>query len=415
MALRSLRRTAEAADAGVAAGDGDASKRTSARTRPCSSTSTDSSALNNWLSQNGFAIPAAVTPVIDAYVAEGFDFLAMKLLPNEGVQAMRPVRVTMPGASLSLPLRMAAVGTGATVGITIWVVSDGRYEPQNFPFFHIDDSALVWDWSTSISNYTTLRAQNEAALGGKGWEIESSIDLNEQLISSVIQSGGVYYGGGFGSAPPDDAGADYLPILAQEDGGADGGEEGGVAETADQVRADDIAALFAGMNGPTVRVTRMRSDISHAAMTADFVLQASPDQSELSNIRERHAEREPAVPHLQQLLGRRQRHPGAGRRGQREQRGDERRRRLRHVATGERRPCPELRGARGARRAHRGPRRQGAALAEASLTTLTPRRPLACPTLCVGRRGAAARVRARGRGSRRGGTAASAPTCRWTR
>ena len=155
---------------------------------------TDSGALDSWLAQNGFDIPADVVPVIDAYVTEGFDFLAMKLLPNQGVQAMRPVRVTTPGASLSLPLRMAAVGTGATVGITIWVVSDGRYEPQNFPFFHIDDSALVWDFSTSSSNYTTLRAQNEAALGGKGWEIESSIDLNQQLITNVILSGGQYYG-----------------------------------------------------------------------------------------------------------------------------------------------------------------------------------------------------------------------------
>jgi hypothetical protein len=60
---------------------------------------------------------------------------------------------------------------------------------------------------------------------------------------------------------------------------------GNITETADQVRNDDINALFAGMSGPNVMVSRMRSDISHAAMTADFVLEASPDQSELSNIR----------------------------------------------------------------------------------------------------------------------------------
>ena len=51
------------------------------------------------------------------------------------------------------------------------------------------------------------------------------------------------------------------------------------------MRTDDINALFAGLAGPTVRVTRIRSDIAHAAMTADFVLQASTDQSELSNVR----------------------------------------------------------------------------------------------------------------------------------
>jgi hypothetical protein len=237
--------------------------------------STDPMALNIWLLQNGFDIPADVQAVIDEYVAEGFDFLALKLLPGQGVQAMRPVRVTTPGASLSLPLRMAAIGTGVTVGITIWVVGDGRYEPQNFPFFRIQDSQLVWDWSTGSSNYTTLRAQNEQALGGRGWEIEASLGLNEDVIRSVITNGGTYYGGYYQGAPSD-ATVDYLPATNPD----------GTAETADQVRDDDVNALFAGMAAPVVRITRMRSDISHAAMTKDFVLQASADQSELSNVRQ---------------------------------------------------------------------------------------------------------------------------------
>jgi MYXO-CTERM domain-containing protein len=245
-------------------------------------TNGDPTALNTWLATNGFNIPADVVPTLDAYVREGFDFLAMKLLPDQGVQSMRPVRVTTSGASLSLPLRMAAIGTGATVGITIWVVGDGRYEPQNFPFFHIEDASLVWDFSTSSSNYTTLRQQYEQALGGKGWEIESSISLGEDLVSNVILSGGTYYGygygpGGYPGAGTADAGGDYLPTTSAD---------GGIAETSDQVRADDIKTLFAGMAGPSVRVTRIRSDISHAAMTTDFVLQASQDQSALSNVRQ---------------------------------------------------------------------------------------------------------------------------------
>ena len=69
-----------------------------------------------------------IDPIIAAYVNEGFDFLALKLQPGQGVQAMRPVRVTTQGAGLTLPLRMVAAGTGATVGITLWVVADGRYE-----------------------------------------------------------------------------------------------------------------------------------------------------------------------------------------------------------------------------------------------------------------------------------------------
>jgi Uncharacterized protein conserved in bacteria (DUF2330) len=242
--------------------------------------STDSSALDNWLTQNGYDVSAAVQTILDAYVTEGFDFLAMKLLPNQGVQAMRPVRVTTPGASLSLPLRMASVGTGAITGITIWVVADGRYEPQNFPFFHIDDSQLVWDWSSNISNYTTLRVQEEANLKNAGWEIESSIALNQQVVTNVILSGGQYYGNGLASSTPIDATQDYLPVGDPDAGATDGGYE-----SAEQVRDDDITTLFAGLTGSTHRVTRIRSDIAQTAMTTDFVLQAAADQSELSNIR----------------------------------------------------------------------------------------------------------------------------------
>ena len=244
--------------------------------------STDSSALDAWLAQNGYNIPAAVQPILDAYVKEGSDFLAMKLLPNQGVQAMRPVRVTTAGAGLSLPLRMASIGTGAVTGITIWVVADGRYEPQNFPFFHIDDSQLVWDWSSNLSNYTTLRVQKESALKNAGWEIESSIALNEQSRQERHHERRPVLRKRPGLEPPVSATQDYLPI-GSADAGAGASDAG--YESADQVRDDDINTLFAGLSGSTVRVTRIRSDIAQTAMTTDFVLQASADQSELSNVR----------------------------------------------------------------------------------------------------------------------------------
>ena len=244
--------------------------------------SSDSGALESWLTANGYNIPAAVQPILDAYVKEGFDFLAMKLLPNQGVQAMRPVRVTTTGSSFSLPLRMASVGTGAVTGITIWVVAEGRYEPQNFPFFRIDDSQLVWDWKTNSSNYTTLRTQKEASLKNAGWEIESSIALSEQVLRNVILSGGQYYGNGLSSSAPSDATQDYLSIGTADLTG-DGGDGG--YESAELVRDDDINTLFAGLTGSTVRVTRMRSDIAQKAMTSDLVMRAASDQSELSNVR----------------------------------------------------------------------------------------------------------------------------------
>jgi MYXO-CTERM domain-containing protein len=246
--------------------------------------SSDGSALTNWLSAHGYVLPAADAPVIDAYVAQHFNFLALKLVPGEGVQAMQPVRVTSTGASISLPLHMVAVGTGATTGITIWVVADGRWEPQNFPTFTITDPELTWDWTTGSSNYETLRLSKEAALKGRGWQIESSLELNQASIQDSLLTA-IEYGG---------ASAGLYTAATSSDGGADGGDAAtGVVDAGDdadasaaidQAAIQDLAVLFAGVAKPNVRITRMRSDVAHSALSNDMFLQAASDQSELTNV-----------------------------------------------------------------------------------------------------------------------------------
>ena len=231
--------------------------------------STDPTALNQWLTDHGYLIPDDVKPIVGAYVNEHYDFLALKLVPGAGVNSMRPVRVSTPGGSPVLPLRMVAAGTGATVGITLWVVGDGRYEPQNFPEFAITADDLVWDWHTSSSNFAQLRADRTNASGGKAWETESSVAFSKSQIIRTITYAGY---------PGYDAGTDYL--------GVDAGD-GGSGEDPSQVRQDDVDTLFAGMNpdGDSVRITRLRSDLAHAALANDLVLQAPADQSELSTVR----------------------------------------------------------------------------------------------------------------------------------
>jgi hypothetical protein len=264
--------------------------------------SDDGSALTSWLDEHNYVVPKADAPVIAAYVAAHFDFLALRLAPGEGVHAMQPVRVTSKGAAISLPLHMVAVGTGSTTGITIYVVADGRWEPQNFPTFTISDSEISWDWTTSSSNYETLRLSKEAAFNGRGWQIESSLEVNRYTIESALQSNiqndtnGV---GGYLLPPvPLDAGADASEAGSKREGGSsldaaspdggegDGGESlaesgfyPGLGELADQ----DLAVLFTGISGGSVRITRMRSDVAHSALSEDMYLQASADQNELTN------------------------------------------------------------------------------------------------------------------------------------
>jgi hypothetical protein len=219
---------------------------------------TDPNALEAWLAQNGFVVPEDVKPVVDAYVAEKFDFLALRLLPGKGVNDMRPVRVTTAGPNAVLPLRMVAAGTGPVVGITLWVVAEGRYEPQNFPWFRIRDDELAWDWTHDRSDYVELRAQKTEAANGRAWNIESSTTPGAAFIQA--------------SFPDDNGSIGYAGDYLADDAAQKSGE---------QVRKDDLAALFAAAALGSARITRMRADLSHAALATDLVMVAAPDQSVL--------------------------------------------------------------------------------------------------------------------------------------
>ncbi|MBX3185731.1 MAG: DUF2330 domain-containing protein [Labilithrix sp.] len=239
---------------------------------------TDPAALQSWLAANNFTVPPDVQPVVNQYVTEKFDFLALKLIPGKDVKDMRPVRVTTKGAVAVLPLRMVAAGTGPVVGISLWIVGEGRYEPQNFPSFIIATDEIAWDWTQSKSNYTEIRAARTTAGGGRAWEIESSTLVQRGDIENAIRTGFVPTPGGGrpGGAPqnPDDQ---YLPVQDAQ---------GAVTKSAEQVRAEDLTTLTYGVPSASLRITRMRADLAHAALDVDLVMTASQDQAVLSNVRQ---------------------------------------------------------------------------------------------------------------------------------
>ena len=219
--------------------------------------STDPMALRSWLAMHGYNVPAADGPVIDAYVAEGFNFLALKLVPGQGVSAMRPVRITTQGATPTLPLRMVAVGSGAITPITLWVIAEGRYDTVNLPSFQIDPGALVWDWDTQSSNYTTLKQKIFAASGNKGWVVEAAEPFSMFLIQNQL--------GGLVQSDP--VGSGYADAMGQN---------------ADKNLADDMATLFAGIADGSVWITRFEGELSRAALGADLQIAAAADQTPLN-------------------------------------------------------------------------------------------------------------------------------------
>jgi hypothetical protein len=229
--------------------------------------SSQGQALGAWLTANGYNVAASLQPLIDAFTTEGFDFIALKLAPGEGVQAMQPVRVVTEGADLSLPLRMVAAGAGANVAIELWVLGEGVYQPQNFPQSTIDFSQLLWDPSTQVSNYTTLASSALATSGGRSWLTESA--------------GPVPLGSSSGPNPPLDVTYEQscvpqtiTPPQCDDDAGADGGT---CAPTV--IPCDDLDVAMTGITDGSFYVTRMRASLPSSALAADLVLEAAASQA----------------------------------------------------------------------------------------------------------------------------------------
>jgi MYXO-CTERM domain-containing protein len=215
--------------------------------------SSDPNALRNWLVENGYNIPDDITPVINAYVSEGFDFIALKLAPGEGVSSMRPVRITTPGAGNEMPLRMVAAGTGAVTPITLWVLGEGRYEPTNFSSFEIRSPEVVWNWDTQSSNYNELRSQGFAATGGRSWLVAAAEPLSVYGIRDSL----LYL-------------AQYQP---EESGYADENGEGAV----DAAQAD-MDALLSNIPENALWVSRLYGELSRAALGTDLEIGAAVNQ-----------------------------------------------------------------------------------------------------------------------------------------
>jgi hypothetical protein len=225
---------------------------------------------------------------------------------------------------------------GTKVGITLYVIGEGRYESQNFPNALFNDSQLLWDGANSRSNYLDVSAKIMASNGGRTWLTEfaqkADVVASSQASGLVGEtsycsggtggycSGGQYYsctyGYGYGpQAPkPDLAGSYYGQCLcklgtksfmadassdaastdaspgdgaiddaATSEAGSDGASsEGGGADDAgfspdgggstSCAGFDDMDTVLVGMHSTDIWVTRLRAELPVDALSVGDLL-----------------------------------------------------------------------------------------------------------------------------------------------
>jgi uncharacterized protein DUF2330 len=277
-------------------------------------------ALTEWLVSNGYVVPADIAPIIEAYVREGADFIALRLSPDVGVQQMTPVRVVTPQGPAILPLRMVAAGVGLSVDIVLFTIGDARFSLPDFAEVGLELEKLSYDFGAASSNYLELRrralARNDGSTFLTTFAVPGGLGASDGSFTATSNGNGfaddfasLYFAQGLENDGDEDVQrCDHVvePVqsgrrvvrVCEDAEGSDCVAEPGPGELASSELEcgglDDLEAALIGQVPSQTWLTRLELNLPRAALSADCVVERNIDQGRLSNtITARRAENAP--------------------------------------------------------------------------------------------------------------------------
>jgi hypothetical protein len=250
--------------------------------------SSDSAALRNWLSMHGYVIGPDIDPIIEDYISEGMNFIALKL---SGSKPMQPVRVTTPSGKAVLPLRMVAAGTGALVDIVLYVIGEKRLGLSDLTEVSLDLTKLSFDFNTSQTNYGEVRTD---ALGdgvganflttfsaphpfNRSFTRALSTSSNTRIVTTLSE---LYFAQGFEDAQMAETGCTLAETGLAND---DLVEDQTAASRFTCGPLDDISAALLGMHPSRIWLSRLEMNLPHEALSMDCRIDDTVKQVEVSS------------------------------------------------------------------------------------------------------------------------------------
>jgi hypothetical protein len=94
----------------------------------------EGSALLDWLHAEGFTVPNALQPALDAYIAEGWVFAAMRIAPDADkneVFSAEPLWLSFDFERMVYPMRLTGV-RDTPLALRLYILADHRYELDGF-------------------------------------------------------------------------------------------------------------------------------------------------------------------------------------------------------------------------------------------------------------------------------------------
>jgi hypothetical protein len=254
------------------------------------------SELFDWFDENGYFVPSDIAPIIEDYVDEGADFIAVKLRPSQGVQQMTPVRVVTPVGEGILPLRMVAAGVRDEVDIVLYVIGDARYAMPDLVEVSIDQRDLVWDYADATSNFARVRSAALSENGGYSFltaYADSGVLANTDLRSMQTASGvsvqniaDLYFAQAAEyEGEPSNCRASASLALATSSRVVEDWESRDVPASGALVCAGhtDLAAALVGLEPSKAWLTRLELELPRHALSMDCIVEPHATQTRVDN------------------------------------------------------------------------------------------------------------------------------------
>jgi hypothetical protein len=86
------------------------------------------SALEQWLTQNGYSAPPNAQPILNAYIGEGWKFVAVKLAADRAADgALSPLRLAFDSRTIVYPMRLGALAD-RPLDVLLYVLAEHRVD-----------------------------------------------------------------------------------------------------------------------------------------------------------------------------------------------------------------------------------------------------------------------------------------------
>lgn len=139
----------------------------------------DAGEVVDWLDENGFNAPRDADALLQSYLDNGSAMLALKLLPEEGINNIAPLWLEFTADQPTIPIRPTGLAAQPDMGIIVHLFGPARAVPTNYLHVTINDAAI--DWFAARPNYTDVVSQAVDEAGGLAFTTDFAGPIDRDL------------------------------------------------------------------------------------------------------------------------------------------------------------------------------------------------------------------------------------------